>query len=357
MYILLCVFVPESWYSDRKQIYITYLRQYQRPPTEPQKAGTSTHRIIIYCLSVPALKAHTGSENARNFSGIFSNTFIFPELIPYHTQPVLFHPFYIFRFSMLYFLKILFSRWYYRREFSGLIIQPGLLFFCFCSSDPVYVFGLLAICYYSRVAIACYSLFASWLILIGILYNTGILYVVLYSLCDQILKCTTRHNTTEKQRHTDNNGKADSIQHAPAPMDSDTAKSRSRTPATLNHGKARHTAESRTGVYFFVCVSFSNDQDESRNNTLDSVKQLDYFLYISVLFCWYSENACLICYWSRQTATADRLKTVIICRTGTLDSVKSAIIAGLSAEKPCIFCYSMVVSAEITCLFAWNRLA
>lgn len=102
----------------------------------------------------------------------------------------------------------------------------------------------------------------------------------------------------------------------------------------LNQCKARHTAESRTGLYFFVClllilcgslcvcyrftmlyflmlaglllwyycfmcvyflmwsdisVLFSNQEQrptarKSRNNTLDSVKQLDYFLYISVLF-------------------------------------------------------------------------
>lgn len=136
--------------------------------------------------------------------------------------------------------------------FPGWSFSQDYYFFCFRSSDPVYVFGLLLL------VIAYYCLFASWLILIGILY------VVLYSLCGKILKHNNTHNTTEKQRHTDNNGKADSdsIQHAretsqtprtsctstgsqqqtayrakaqPAPMDSDTAKSRSNT-AEPHHG-------------------------------------------------------------------------------------------------------------------------
>lgn len=117
----MCAYFFTSWYSDRKQIYITYLRQYHTQRTESdresQRAGTSTDRINIYCLSVPALKVRTGST-ARNFSGA-------------DTAPTN---------SRHYSSRFIFS--VYSREFSGLILQPGILIFCFRSSNPVYVFGL-----------------------------------------------------------------------------------------------------------------------------------------------------------------------------------------------------------------------
>lgn len=89
-----CIAFLKADTAITEQIYITYLRQYQRPPTEPQRAGKHSRykyrHIIIYSLSVPALKAHTGSDSTQFFRYILQC-------------------FYFFRLSLLYFLKILFS--------------------------------------------------------------------------------------------------------------------------------------------------------------------------------------------------------------------------------------------------------
>lgn len=164
MYILLCI----AEYSDRKQIYITYLRQYHTPTERPHKthrepaqtAGTSTDRIIIYCLSVPALKVRTGSENARNFSADILQYFYFSGADTAPTAgiiPVL----YIIISAVLYFPFIRVILLLFRVDPSG-AIQPTptkiILFFPLIISAVFSVFVPVIPVLYFRLA--CYSLFA-----------------------------------------------------------------------------------------------------------------------------------------------------------------------------------------------------